>query len=406
MVLSASLRQRWRRLPLRWRRAVLAVLALRVGLSIWAVVAGGLLPGLSPVSVPPGPGFSGWEAASSASQGWGLLGAGLERFDALWYLAIARDGYPTTAAPPAAAAFFPGAPILFGVVGRLLGGAFVLGASLVSAAASVLGLAGVHALAEDELPGQPDAPRRALLAVAVFPAAFFLLAPYTEAVFLAASTWALVWLRRGRWLPAAGAIAIAAVTRNVGFLLAIPAMVEIIRQRSEVHRTRSRLRATAALLAAPAALGAWLLVGLARWGSWAAPLETQSGWQRVLTAPWTTLLEAGRTASVAAGAYAAGYHALDLVIAVPVLAATVWLWVRAPRSLALYATAHVLVWLLFPFPGRPLMSTPRFALAVAPIFLAFAAWTHRRGAESAWAAASATLLGAMSALYVGWYYIF
>jgi hypothetical protein len=90
----------------------------------------------------------------------------------------------------------------------------------------------------------------------------------------------------------------------------------------------------------------------------------------------------------------------------PVVAATVWLFVRGPRHLGVYAALHVLTWLATPFPQRPLMSTPRFALAVAPLALVFAAWTVRRGAETVWVACSAALLGVCTTLVVGWYFLF
>ena len=42
----------------------------------------------------------------------------------------------------------------------------------------------------------------------------------------------------------------------------------------------------------------------------------------------------------------------------------------------------------------------------APIFLALAAWTRRRHAETTWLATSGVLLGVHLVLFVGWYYVF
>lgn len=399
------LRVRWRRLPLAWRRAVVTALALRVATAVGAFVAGGLLPGLAPVSVAPvaGAGFDGWTAASAAEQGVGLLGAGLERFDALWYLAIARDGYPTTATVPHAAAFYPGYPLAVGLLGRALLGAHLVAANLVSLVATAVGLAGVHRLAE-QVGFDEDAARRALVAVAVFPTAFFLVAPYSESLFLAASTWALVGALGRRWGVAAVGAAIAGLTRNVGVLLVLPIAVEVWRAwRPEPAR---RLASVGALAAAPLAAVAVLALGWVRWGVPLAPVQVQSGWQRAFTWPWVTLVDAVRFGTATPGSYATGYHSLDLLVAIPVLAAVVWLVRRGPASLAWYSVAHVAVWLVYPFPSRPLMSTPRFALVVAPVFLALAAWTRRRQAEATWLATSGALLGVHLVLFVGWYYVF
>lgn len=391
----------WRRLPLAWRRATLAALGLRLATAIGALVTGGLLPGLDPVGVAPSRGFAGWAATPAGEQGWGLLGAGLERFDALWYLAIAASGYPTTTEIPQAAAFFPVLPLLVATVAVLVGGSHLLAGNLVVLVATVTALAGIHRLIEGET-GEVEVARRGVVALAVFPSAFFLVAPYSESLFLAVSVWGLVWLRQRAWGPATVVLAVAGATRNVGILLVVPAVVEALRGHGD-GRLPGRL---AVVAAAPAGLGAYLAFGHARWGTWLAPVQVQTGWQRELTWPWTTLVDAARTGFGAPGVYASGYHALDAVVFLPVALAVLWLLVRGPLSLSLYSLAHVAVWLAYPFGGRPLMSTPRFALAVAPLFLVFAAWLAGRTRETVWVAVSGALLGVHLALYVGWYYVF
>ncbi|MFP5310640.1 MAG: hypothetical protein ACLGIR_13800 [Actinomycetes bacterium] len=403
-----DVRRRWAALPTRWRRAIVAALALRAGLAVLSVVVAGLLPGLDPVGVAAQPGFAGWDAAAPADVGWGLLGASLERFDALWYLAIAVDGYPTTEAVPQAAAFLPGLPLLVAAVDLLLPGGAWLAGSVVALLATVAALAGVHALVEATAPGDAaavdDRARRAVLLLAVFPVSFFLVAPFSESLFLAASVWALVHVERRRWWAVAVLGVVAGATRALGVLLALPVALRVLqRDRTDV---RTALAGLVAGAGGPVGLGLVLLHGGLVWGAWLAPWQVQGGWQRTLAWPWDTLADAFRFALATPGAYATGYHTLDLVVFVPVVAATVWLCVRGPRHLGVYAASHVLVWLVTPFPPRPLMSTPRFALAVAPLALAWAAWTSTRARETAWVAASGALLGVGTTLVVGWYFLF
>lgn len=399
------LRRRWDALPLAWRRALVATLILRVALAVLAFAFGGLLPGLEPVSVQPvaSTGFEGWQAHSSEQQGVGLLGAGLERYDALWYLSIARDGYPPSNASgtvPGAAAFFPGWPLLLAVLGRLFGGAYVVAGSLAAFAATVAGLAGIHRMLEDET-GDLDLARRAVTAATVFPSAFFLLAPYTEALFLAVTVWTVVLARRGRWGAPVGLGIVAGLTRNVGVLLVLPLVIEVFRQRA--HR---RPIAWAAIVSPIVGLGIYLSYGLVRFGTFLGPIEAQADWQREAAVPIVAIADAVRFAVQTAGRYATGYHSLDLLVFVPVAAAAVWLFRRAPLSLAAYTAAHLLAWLTYPFPSRPLMSTPRFAIVVFPIFWAFAVWTRDRVTETTWIATSACLLGVHLALFINWYYVF
>ena len=78
----------------------------------------------------------------------------LVRWDALWYLAIAQDGYSGDDALSAEkrAAFFPLYPLLVRGVGTLFGGshaALLLAAYLVSLAAFLVAIAGMWAIARD-----------------------------------------------------------------------------------------------------------------------------------------------------------------------------------------------------------------------------------------------------------------
>ena len=145
-----------------------------------------------------------------------------ERQDAAWFLRHRDEGYRSD---DGSAAFFPLYPLAVRAVDGL---PFVgpLGAALAVANLSFLG--GTR----DAV--RPHAPRVRLrddgapsvLFLAIFPTAFFFLAPYTESTFLLLSVSAFWFARRDRWAWAALAAALAATTRNVGLLLAPALAVE------------------------------------------------------------------------------------------------------------------------------------------------------------------------------------
>lgn len=419
-------------------------LALRIGLSVVALIAVAVLPHAPPggaalgVGGPqvPGPvGVPGWPAHAIVP-GWGNALTWGERFDALWYLRIATTGY---SAHDGSAAFFPLFPLLVRFVSAGLGGHPLAAAVLVSNLACLAALAMLYVLGRTEV-GE-DRARTAVAFTAVFPTSFFLLSPYSESLFLLLSLATLWGARRRRWGVAAAAGALAALTRNLGVLLALPLAAEAVHQWVAARRgTRSRPaagdgeaaaaagpeaapgrrdgrsagesgRALAGRLAASlgpvAGLGVYLWFWRGAGGDWLAPLHQQAGWQRQLTNPGHTVAEATRVAFRFLGVYPGGYHLLDWVVGVPVLLLAAYAAFRFRPAYGIYLWASILVPLTYIFAGRPLMSFPRFALPLFPLSWALARLTSRsRGAREAALACSAGLLAVLFLLFVNWYYVF
>jgi Gpi18-like mannosyltransferase len=150
------------------------------------------------------------------------------RWDSVWYLKIAGDGYRTVKE----AAFFPLYPVLVHVFGYVTRSPLVAGVllSLAMGGASAVIL---HRMARP-LIGERGA-RDVVLYLALFPLSFVFTAVYSEGLFLALSAGAFLAAMRNRpWLAGiAGALAVA--TRLVGIAL-LPALALLIwrRRRSAV----------------------------------------------------------------------------------------------------------------------------------------------------------------------------
>jgi hypothetical protein len=384
--------------PVRFREALRAVLptflAVRLGTLVLGLLSVGLFPPLDPVSVP------GWPAPPMPDPGWHALFTAWERFDALWFLRIAEHGYATG---DGSAAFFPLYPMAVRLVSTLLGGHPLAAALLVSNAAFLLALAVVYDLTRSER--SESVARTTVLLLATFPTAFFFLAPYSEPLFLLLAALALRAARRGRWAVAGAAGLGAALTRNVGAIVAVALAAEAVQRRREGERCLAR-----GLLAAAAAASGTLLY-LASWqlrsGDLLAPLHQQATWQRSFSWPWSTLAQATRIAFRYVGQTNGPYWLIDWVLVVPVLAVSVLALLRYRWTFSVYLWGGLLLPLSFVFPDRPLMSMPRFVLPLFPAFWAAAEVLERRRVPP-WAAAAvgAAGLGLLLPLYVGWYYIF
>jgi hypothetical protein len=335
------------------RPCLVVFLAARIGLSLMSVVAVGVIEPFPPVNVP-------GRAGPAATPGWHNAIDGTERQDAVWYLRLADDGW---SGDDASAAFFPLYPLTVRAVAWVLPGDTLLAALLVSNLAFLGALLALFALTADAF-GVRVA-RRAIVVAAIFPTAFFFLAPYTESLFLFLSILAFRAARHDRWSRVAVWGALAALTRSVGLLLIPALLVEAFASRRGRGVNHRGVRAVTARVAGAAAIALGPLSWFAWWGlahgNWLAPLDAQRRWGRVLQPPWVSLARAIDFA----WSYRS-YWLLDLVI---VAIAVVGLALAIPALRAseiTYGALSVLVPLVDPFWDRPLLSAPRFVAVVFP----------------------------------------
>ena len=137
-----------------------------------------------------------------------------------------------------------------------------------------------------EVPGIEHFP----CSIAVFPTSFFLLAPYSESLFLFLVLFALWAARRGKWELAGLAGIGASATRNIGVLLVLPLLTEAFHRFRERRKTSELARGVTWSLVAAGGAVAYL----AFWqnlfaAACLAPIV--AGLDRM--AAWPTLLDAG-----------------------------------------------------------------------------------------------------------------
>ncbi len=375
------------------RPCLITFIALRVGLVILAAIAMGVIPAREGVDVP------GW-LAGSIDQGWGGVFTAMERQDALWFLRIATSGYEAT---DGSAAFFPLYPLVVRVVSWTVGGHPLLAATLVSNAAFFGSLLVLYDLTVREF--SEAVARRTIVYLAVFPSAFFFLAPYSESLFLLLSLLAFRQARLDRWPSAALAGALAALTRSIGIVL-VPALLIMAfdRYRANGGRLGPRVASAIAVALGPIAYFAWW--GIAH-GEALAPLRAQENWQRVVAFPLVSLWRATLMAFGGFGVVDPAYWIIDLLVAGVVIVALAVGWRRLPLPYLIYALGCLLIPLSYPFEPRPLLSVPRFVAVIFPAFWVIADATERhRLPSTAVVACFAAGLGLSATLFMNWWYIF
>ena len=245
----------------------------RAALGIWLVTRAAVLA----LSWPAAFIFRG---SAKSPQGWLQL---WQNWDAVRLADIARYGYfsPAERLYPDQIAFFPGFPIVLDVFHAVIRQWTVAGL-IVSFVAGAVAVVAVSRIAERDY--LPEAGRRAVLFLVVSPAAIFLAAGYTEALFLALAATSWLSVRNEHWARAVLLAGAASVVRINGLFLCAAVAVEILRRAG-----RRRLRAMAVFIPALVPVGCYELYLRASTGSWLAwPHAEQAGWQRQITNPVNT----------------------------------------------------------------------------------------------------------------------
>jgi hypothetical protein len=347
--------------------------------------------------------------------------APLARWDAVWYLRIADSGYGDS---EPRAAFFPLYPMLIRAGGTLGGGsdaALLLASYAIALAALFAALVLLHRLVTLEL-GRRYA-RPALLLLAVFPAALYFGAPYSESLFLLFAVGAFYAARTERWAWAGVCAAAAAATRSAGVLLLLPLAMLYLSATGNGGRRRIRLDC-AWLLLAPLGLAAYVAwLGLAEGDPWRF-LDVQDAWSRELSVPlgaaWDGLVAAvDGVRQLASGRRSPVYFevaagdpfriaAINIMLfGSLVFAAVACLGVvrRLPKAYGVWMVAALLLPLSFPVTPQPLMSLPRFLAVLFPIFMWLALVCEERRITAQVAAVSAAGLGLFTAQFATWHWI-
>jgi hypothetical protein len=341
--------------PVRFRDGA----AFCIGVFACVRIALSLIAALSVGSVtPPGGAGSGDEVPSSP--GLHNIVDGTDRWDALWFERIAREGYRPD---DASAAFFPGYPLAIRAV-DVVTPVGTPGAALLVSNVSFLGaLIVLYALTAREW--DTRVARRTIVLLACFPSSFFFLAPYSESPYLLCSLLAFWWVRQDRWGRGATAAVAAAITRSLGVVLVPALLIEAWRS-----RTRTRAIALACLpLVAPVAYGAYWLVTT---GDAMQPLHAQDAWYRTFQLAPVTIVHAIRLGVQGIGDPRGIYWTADLFLTAVLVAPLVARWRSIPPTYLVYAGVTMLVVLSYPLPERPLLSAPRLLLVLFPCFWAMA----------------------------------
>ena len=212
------------------------------------------------------------------------------RWDAGWYLEIAKSGYSYRPGYPSSTAFFPLYPLLIRAIHTVLHVPptdywFLVSGILISNTCLIVALIYLYKIVTIDFSNRVAA--RANLYLLVFPTTFFLSSVYAESLFLVLVLSAFFYARTNRWIVACFLAALAALCRSQAVLIGLPLLVEYLQQRNfNVRQIRWNVLAFALI---PAALISFAFYLHAKFGSWTVIFDAQQAWGRRPLWPWYTL---------------------------------------------------------------------------------------------------------------------
>jgi len=402
-----------------WREAGLIFLVTRGALFLLAPFAYLTLPKIDP-TIQDFPPLIDRHLTETFTGFWHYIIDIWARWDSVWYLQIANQGY---SASDNSAAFFPLYPLLISLVKPLFLGNGVLAGMFVSLAACLIAFYLFYRFVDIDFGGKVA--RRAVLYLAIFPTSLFFQTIYSESLFLALTIGCLFAARQKQYFFAGLLGALAVLTRSAGLLLLIPLIIMYFQERKWQWRRPGW--DLCYFLFVPLGLLVWMLYLDIRFGDPWLFSEAQSNWLRQFAFPLgpleglrqgirsamdsiqTILNTSDRTywpVTDRDPRLWAAYDVLNLSFTLSFLALSIAAFWRLPKAYAAYALAAVLLPLTFPSTYVPLLSTPRFALTAFPVFVLLALWGERhRWIDLTVTVTSLVFLGFFTAKFVVWTWV-
>ncbi|MCO5214580.1 MAG: hypothetical protein M9950_00230 [Thermomicrobiales bacterium] len=359
-------------------------------------------------------------------------------WDGTWYRHIAESGYDDRL--PALSAFFPLYPWLMRWGHNLTGLPVETVGWIISQLAFFGALVFISLLVTTDF--NINIARWTMIAIAVFPTAFFFSAIYTESLFLFLAVTTLWAARKNDWLLAVLLCFLAVLTRSAGIMLGIPLAVLFAQQ----HGRDLRAWFPKVLLGLIPPLGL-MIFGMVLRSNGLAFFDWQNQqwqWNRFSATPWRTFTcvtqgceatvrqfgnsvdqftvypvrfdwislafeERFRWSYITSTEYRtliADSQALDLMVTILAFALIIVGLKKLPLYYSAWSIVPMIVPLLAPSSVSPLMSMPRFVLPLVPLFVmaVLLIYPHKR-TGIVLASFSAMLLMLYTAQFVMWYWV-
>lgn len=278
-------------------------------------------------------------------------------WDSNWYLAIARDWYQQSGETSVAIVFYPLYPLLIKFASFFVND-LPLSALLVSFLFTII--ASILLFEITLLDFNKKIATKAVFFMNIFPTSYFLQAIYTESLFLSVSLLCFFLLRKGG-LFAAGLIGTLATLTRINGLFLLPIFFIENQDKSITKKIFSSILAGSGFLF-------YLAFNFFTFGNFFQFTEILKGyWFKHIDWPWNGISGAIDLLSFYEGDYFFAYS-FELPTILLSFAVGIFAFLRIRKSYGVYVLINAILFTSTSF----ILSTPRYALVLFPIFIALA----------------------------------
>ena len=292
-------------------------------------------------------------------------------WDAPHYVYIAEHGYTSVGEGRYFIVFLPLYPFLIRLVASVLGN-YEAAALVISNVASLF--AGVYLYKLARIDYSHNTALRSVFYFSIFPTSYFLIAGYTESLFLLLAIGCFYYARKAKWLNAGVLGMLASATRITGLVLLPSLLYEYFSQCSK--RGSRRVRDFFSIALVSVGFLSYLIVNQVVFGDACAFLAVQhEHWYKHLAPPWEGLVGAIWGIFWRETADKALIGGAELVFGLVGLFCIVYAFVIKLRPS--YTVYMLLTWLTVASTSYWL-SMPRYLLSMFPLFIMFAIIADKR----------------------------
>ncbi len=288
-------------------------------------------------------------------------------WDSGWYLDIAQNGYfstlvsdlPKKVAPGQSnLVFFPLYPVSMRILGNILGD-FHLAGIIVSNTAFILASLFLHKYIKAAF--NEKVADRAVLFLYLFPTSYFFSAVLTEGLFLLTVVLAFYFAQGKKWGVSIFFAFLSALTKSIGFLLAIPLLIGYIQEKITTGKKINKNVFLFGLIFLAPALYMGFIYFLTG-NPVTSFLIEKTGWGHGFVNPVSYLTEV-----ISSGHLILIYFALLIIFEILVIAINF-------KKMSLVLGVYSVIFLLLPLfsGGETILAMPRFASVVFPLYISLA----------------------------------